>query len=89
MAEVKLLKLPYSYGNSHTVSVLSVCDIKGCSIALHLARQEREVYPVGYDEKGVLINAADERIKLIELLVDECGSPKFNREIRLRPWILY
>ena len=78
-----------SYGNSHTVSVLSVCDIKGCGTALHLACQEREVHPVSCDEKGVLVNAADKRIKLIELLVGKCGLPESNRVIWLRPWTLH
>src|SRR5690349_19266286 len=38
-----------SHGNSHTVSVLSIGDVKRCSTALHFAREEREVHPVRYD----------------------------------------
>jgi hypothetical protein len=50
------------HGKSHAVSVLSVGDVKRCSTALHFARKEREVHPVGCDENGGIIDVADERI---------------------------
>ena len=60
------------YGKSHAVSVLSVCDIKRCSTALHFAREELEVHPAGCDEKGGIIDAADERIEPVVLLARDC-----------------
>jgi len=74
---------------SHTVSVLSVGDIKRCSTALYFASKEREVHPVRCDEKGGIIDAADERIEPFELLLRKRGSPESNRVIRLRPWTFY
>jgi hypothetical protein len=38
--------------------------------------KEREVHPIGCDGKGGIIDAADGRIELVELLVCECGSPE-------------
>jgi len=32
------------YDNSYAMSVLSISDVKRCSIALHFAREEREVH---------------------------------------------
>ncbi len=73
-----------SYGDGHTVSVLSVRDVQRCRAAFDLAGEEGKVHPIGCNERGGLINAADERIELFELLVDKCGSPESNRVIRLR-----
>ncbi len=42
-----------SYGNSHAVSVLSICDIKRRSAAFYLTCEEREVYPIGCTRKDV------------------------------------
>lgn len=73
------------HGKSHAVSVLSVGDVKHCSTALHFAREEREAHPVGCDENGGIIDAADERIEPVELLARNCGSPESSRVIRLWP----
>jgi len=73
-----------SYDNSYTISVLSVGDIKYRGTILNLVGEEGKVYPVGYNEKGGLINAIDERIDLFKLLVGKYESPKSNRVIRLR-----
>lgn len=61
------------------MSVLSISDIKRYSTTLHFAREKREVYLVSCDKKRVVINGADERFELVELLICECGSPKSNR----------
>jgi hypothetical protein len=94
---MKLLFALYSFielddtsdGKSHTVSVLSVGDIKSRGAALHLACQERETHLVGSGEKGGIIDATDERIKPVKLLISKCGSPESDRVIRLRPWTLH
>ena len=54
-------------------------DVKHCSTTLHFEHQGREVHPVGCDENGI-IDAADEGIEFVELLLCECGS---NSVIRL------
>ncbi len=58
-----------SYGDGHAVRVLAVGDVQRCRAALDLAGEEGKVHPIGCNEKGGLINAADERIELFELLV--------------------
>ena len=76
------------YGNSHAVSVLSICDIKCRSAAFYPAREESDLYPVGCNKKGCFPNTADERIDRFELLVGDCKYPKSNGIFRLRPWTL-
>jgi hypothetical protein len=77
------------HGNSYTVSVLSVGDVKRCNATLHFAREKWEAPLVDYDENGDVIDAADERVELVELLICKYGSPESNRVIRLRPWALH
>ncbi len=72
------------YGNSYTISVLLVSDIKCRSTILYLAGKEGKVYPVGYDEKGGIEDATNKRIELLELLVGKGRPPKSNRVVRLR-----
>lgn len=43
-----------SYRKCHAVGILTVGDIKGCSTALHLACQEREVHIVSGHEEGLV-----------------------------------
>lgn len=69
------------YSKSHTISVLAVSNVKYCSTALHFICEKWEVHPVGCDKKGGIIDAANEQIKFIELLIYKCGSLKFNRVI--------
>jgi len=78
-----------SYGNSYTISVLSVGDIKYYGIVLNLVGKKGKVYSVGYDEKGGIEDAANKRIELLKLLVGKGRSPKSNRVVRLRLRTLY
>ncbi len=73
-----------SHGQSHTVSVLSICDVKCCGTALHFACKEGKIHSVGCNKKEGLINATDEQIDLFELLVSKCKLSESNRVIRLR-----
>lgn len=73
------------YGKSYAISVLLIGDVKRYSTVLHFAREKREVYLVGYDEKRGIINGADKGIELVKLLIYKRGSPKSNRIIRLWP----
>ncbi len=71
-----------SHDNSHAVSVLSIDDVKRCSIALHLTDKKREVHSINCDEKEVIEDVVNERIELLELLVNKDRSSKLNRVVR-------
>lgn len=77
-----------SYSVSYTISILSIRYIESRGAELDLIYKKRKVYPIGYDEKGGIIDTTNKGIELIELLVCRCGSPESNRVIRLRPWTL-
>lgn len=78
-----------SYGASHNASILSIYYIESRGAAVHLACEERKEYQADYDVKGGIIDITDERTEPVELLVCDCGSPRSDREIRLRPWTLH
>ncbi len=65
-----------SYCNNYIISVLPVCDIERRGTALYFARQEREIHIIrGYKERGVY-KLANEKLKLIKLIVGEDLSSK-------------
>ena len=69
----------------HAVRVLAVRDVKCCSSALHLARQEWEVHVVRGHEEGHVPGdeVANARRQLGELVVSECLSFEPHRVIGL------
>jgi len=77
------------YSKSHTMSVLSICNVERCCTALHLAGEEREIHPEGCNEERSIENAADERIKPFELLVRKCRSAKNNQAAAVNLPLVY
>jgi len=74
-----------SYGNSHTVSILSVGDIKCRGTTLDLAGEERKIYPRYSYEIGKKLRPGltHERLELIQLFLRERRSPESYRVVGL------
>ncbi len=72
------------HSKRHAMRILSVCDIKRHSAALHLAGEKGEVHPPRTHEVGsiAICNLAGERLKFFELLVGEGRSAEPYRVIR-------
>ena len=73
------------YSNSHTMSILSICDMKCCSTTLHLACQERKVHPPRAHEIGSIkiFDFSNQRLQLIKLFIRECRSRESHRIVGL------
>lgn len=52
-----------SYRNSHTMSIFSICNIKGHGAALYFACKEREVHVVRGHEKRSIVDACNRWFK--------------------------
>lgn len=71
-----------SYDDDHAVRVLMIDNVESRDVTLHLASKKRKVHSINCDEKEVIEDAVNERIKLLELLVDKGKSSEFNRVVR-------
>ena len=90
---VKLFLAPYkskkfdksSYGDGHAMRVLAIGNVESRGAALHLAGEERKVYPRCSHEIGKKLGPGltHERLKLIQLFLCERGSPESHRVVRL------
>lgn len=72
-----------SYCKSHAIGVLSVCDIERRGAALHFTHQEQEVHVIRSYEEGGVCKLANERLKLLELIIGEGFSPESHKIFRL------
>jgi len=75
-----------SYGNSYTISVLSVSDIKCRSTILHLVGKEGKVYPrYGYKvDGGFRADLTYKRLELFKLFLYKRRSPESYGVVGLR-----
>ena len=71
-----------SYDNDYAVRVLTIDNVESHDVTLHLASKKRKVHSIDCDEKEVIEDAVNERIELLELLVDKGRSSEFNRVVR-------
>lgn len=62
--------------------VLTIDNVESDIVALDLADKKRKVHSINCDEKEIIEDSVNERIKLLELLVDKDKSSEFNRIVR-------
>ncbi len=72
-----------SYCKSHTVSVLSICDIQSRSTTLNFARQYWKVHVVSSSEIGQVWRVAEQGLEFAELIIREHRSPEANGKVWL------
>ena len=72
------------YGTRHTVSILSVGNVKRRSATLDFAREKWLLDAIGCDKQRLIEDAANKRVEPIQLLLCEGRSSKSHGTIQLR-----